>query len=58
VKNKESLYTTREVAELLKISYMQCIYLIRSGKIKAIRIGNNYRIPEEELQRILKEGTK
>lgn len=55
---KQKLYDVVEVSTILRISYIQCLKLIRAGKIKAIKVGANYRITEEELQRILREGTK
>jgi len=48
-------YTTGKVAEMLGVHKMTVIRWIRSGKIKALRIGKVYRIPESELKRILGE---
>lgn len=44
--------TTAETAEMLKIEERDLLSLIEEGKLRAIRIGNNIRIREEELQRL------
>lgn len=46
-------YTVEEVAEILKL-YKKTVYgYIKSGKIKAVKIGRRYRITEDELHRLL-----
>lgn len=64
--NKNDISTSREqlpmvlrVDELmpvLKIGRNAAYALVRSGKIKALRIGNSYRIPRSELLRFLGES--
>ena len=49
------LYTTKEVAEILKYKEETIRVKIRKGNIKAVKIGGEYRIAEEELER-LKRG--
>jgi putative resolvase len=49
----EKLYKSREVCEMLNISYKTLLLWIRQGKIKAIRINGYYRIPESELRKIV-----
>jgi putative resolvase len=49
----ERLYRTREVAELLNISVSGVKKWIKEGKIRAIRIGRLWMIPESEVRRIL-----
>lgn len=41
---------------VLKIGRNAAYDLVRSGKIKALRIGNSYRIPRSELLRFLGES--
>ena len=41
---------------VLKIGRNAAYALVRSGKIKALRIGNSYRIPRSELLRFLGES--
>jgi len=49
----ERLYRTREVAELLNISVSGVKKWIKEGKIRAIRVGRFWMIPESEVRRIL-----
>jgi putative resolvase len=49
----EKLYRTREVAELLNISVSGVKKWIKEGKIRAIRVGRFWMIPESEVRRIL-----
>jgi excisionase family DNA binding protein len=53
---KDKFYTPQEVAELLKISYMTVFRWIRAGKMKAYKLGKQYRISKEELDKFLEEG--
>lgn len=45
----------KQVAEQLSLCEKTIRNLIKSGKIKAVRIGNSWRITEEEVER-LKRG--
>jgi len=49
----EKLYRTREVAELLNISVSGVKKWIKEGKLRAIRVGRFWMIPESEVRRIL-----
>jgi len=49
----EKLYRTREVAELLNISVSGVKKWIKERKIRAIRVGRFWMIPESEVRRIL-----
>jgi len=49
----EKLYRTREVAELLNISVSGVKKWIKEGKIRAVRVGRFWMIPESEVRRIL-----
>ena len=42
-------YTTSEAAEMLGTNRVQVFRMIKSGKIKARKIGRNYAIPASEL---------
>lgn len=50
------MYTVTEVAGMLRISKATVFRALQVGKIKGIKIGNIWRVSEEELQRIMKEG--
>lgn len=43
------LYTPREVAEVLKISYENALSLIKSGDIESIKVGRQYRVEKSKL---------
>lgn len=42
----------RQVARELNVSEKTVSKLIKSGKIKAVRVGNQWRISEEEVKRL------
>lgn len=43
-----TLFTPKEVANLLKINKETVLRFIREGKIKAIKIGREYRVKESD----------
>src|SRR6056297_2313448 len=47
------LLTAAEVADQLRVSTMTIYRLIRSGELKAVRVGRNYRVPVADLERYL-----
>jgi len=47
-------YTPVELSEILRVNKMTIYRYIRAGKIKAYKIGKDYRIEESEYQRFLK----
>ena len=47
------MYSTSEVAEILHQSRIEIFRKIRSGKIKAEKVGRNYVIPHESIIEIL-----
>ena len=49
------LLTVGEVAEHFRISSETVRALIRRGEIRAVRIGHVFRIPREEIARLLGE---
>ena len=61
--NKETLrpptlLTVREVAELLRVHQRTAYRLITGGTIKAIKIGSQWRVPEEALLEFIESGLK
>lgn len=46
-----------DLIPVLKIGRNAAYALVRSGQLKALRIGNSYRIPRSELVRFLEEST-
>mgnify|MGYP000229956051 CR=1 FL=1 len=47
-----------QLAHALGVGYVTVWRLVRRGQIRAIRISRLWRIPAEEAQRVLHEGTK
>ena len=47
-----SYLTPEETAQQLKVEVPEILALIEEGKLRAIRIGSNIRIPEPELERL------
>jgi excisionase family DNA binding protein len=43
------LLTVAEVATVIRVSRMTVYRLIRRGQLKAIRVGRNYRVREDDL---------
>ena len=61
--NKETLrpptlLTVREVAELLRVHQRTAYRLITGGTIKAIKIGSQWRVPEQALIEYIESGLK
>lgn len=50
--NVPEYYTTKEVADKFRVSMQAIRNMIDSGRLKAVKIGRAYRIPESEIQRI------
>ncbi len=46
----KEVMTVREVAEILRVHAYTVTGLIRSGKLKAFKVSNRYRIKREELE--------
>ena len=47
------LLTVGEVATVMRVSRMTVYRLIRRGQLKAIRVGRNYRVREDDLSEYL-----
>jgi excisionase family DNA binding protein len=52
----QKLLKVREVAHELGRSYVTVISYIRKGHIRAIKVGGQWRIKQEELERFKSEG--
>jgi excisionase family DNA binding protein len=49
----KSYLTPEEAAEILKVEASEITSLVEEGKLRAIRIGESIRIPEQELENLL-----
>ena len=50
------MLTLKEVAAELRISYTSTIKFVRQGRIKAVKVGKQWLVSEEELARVKREG--
>lgn len=53
---KQEYYTVKELAEKLRVSHMTIYRYIKRGKLKAYKIGKEFRIDKEEFQRFLNKA--
>jgi len=51
----DKYYTADEVAEMLKITTTTVLRWMQSKKLKAVKLGNTWRIYDEDLQKFLEE---
>jgi excisionase family DNA binding protein len=52
---EEIVYTILEAAKLLKVSDDTIRKLIKSGELDAVKVGNQWRIKKESLDKLLKK---
>jgi excisionase family DNA binding protein len=57
-KKRSTVLTTDEAIEYLKISKPTYLKYIHTGKIRAIKAGNGWRVLRSELLRFLKGGSR
>ena len=50
---KQEFYTTQELAEKLRVNIMTIYRYIKAGKLKAHKIGKEFRLEKKEFQRFL-----
>jgi excisionase family DNA binding protein len=54
--NKKSFYTAKELAEKLRVNIMTIYRYIKAGKLKAYKIGKEFRIDRKEFIRFLNKS--
>ncbi|MBN1618537.1 helix-turn-helix domain-containing protein [Candidatus Dojkabacteria bacterium] len=55
-KSEEGVYTVAEVSEFLKVHWQTVLNYIKSGKLKAIKLGNGYRIPKKYFEEFIEDN--
>ena len=50
------IYTTKELAEILKVHHLTIIKWINEGKIKATKLGRIWRVRKEDFDEFIKKG--
>ncbi|HEY1700790.1 MAG TPA: helix-turn-helix domain-containing protein [Trebonia sp.] len=48
--------TVPEVAAILRVSKMTVYRMVHREDIRAVRVGRSFRVPDDEVQRILRDG--
>lgn len=56
VKGNKEMLTIEQVANALQLHRMTIFRYLKNGKIRGIKIGRDWRISEEELERIKRYG--
>ncbi len=56
--NMQEMLTPDEVAKKLKISRRTVYLWLRQGRLKGVKVGDLWRIPEDALERFLKKSTE
>ncbi len=51
------MLTVAEVASVMRVSRMTVYRLIRRGQLRAVKVGRNYRVREDDLERYLESHT-
>ncbi len=51
-----TLYTVREIADTLRIHPRTAYRLIQEGKIRGIKVGSQWRVPESSLLEYIETG--
>ena len=53
-RNSKLMYTVSEVSVILNLSEQTVRKMMKNNELRYIKIGNNYRITQKELNRIMK----
>jgi excisionase family DNA binding protein len=53
--SKEEFYTAKELAEKLKLNVMTIYRHIKAGKLRAFKIGKEFRIEAKDFSRFMNE---
>ena len=52
------IYTLKEVADILKVTRRSIYNYIKEDKLKAVKIGREWRVTEDALKAFLNKGTE
>jgi len=58
IKRQKKLLSLKEAGDVLGVHPQTVRNLINRGKLKSIKIANLRRVPREEIERLLREGTE
>jgi len=51
-----TFYTTEEVAEILKVHVKTIREMIKSKRLQAVKVGQEYRITDEQIRQFIEEN--
>lgn len=54
--NEETYYTSQEVAKRFKVTYLTVFRWIKAGKLKAFKVGKQYRVKQEDLEAFIEQS--
>lgn len=52
----DAVFSTKEVAEKFKVTYLTVFRWIKSGKLKAFKVGKQYRVKREDLEAFIEHS--
>jgi len=56
VMKDDAVFSTKEVAEKFKVTYLTVFRWIKSGKLKAFKVGKQYRVKQEDLEAFIENS--
>lgn len=51
----DKVYTTKQIAKILQVDWRTVLNYIKSGKLKAFKLGRRYRIEDKDLRKFIDE---
>lgn len=58
MKRNKEFYTAQELATKLRVNIMTIYRYIKAGKLKAYKIGKEFRIKKDEFEKMLKNSER
>lgn len=56
VMKDDAVFSTKEVAEKFKVTYLTVFRWIKAGKLKAFKVGKQYRVKQEDLETFIEQS--
>lgn len=56
VMKNDMVFSSKEVAEKFKVTYLTVFRWIKSGKLKAFKVGKQYRVKQEDLEAFIEQS--
>jgi excisionase family DNA binding protein len=52
------VYTLKDVASILQCGYGLVYRMVRSGQLESFKVGNNYRVTAQQLEKYIKNSSE